>query len=183
VPYSCVLFDLDDTLVDTQALVRKAWERCGGPSLPRAEQAYRAQYARLVRTEAKLLDPATPRVLAILAERGVRLGVVTSAPRCFAVPILGATGLLRLFDACLVTRETCGRQKPAPHPIRRALELLAHPPSRALYIGDAPDDALASRRCGIHFGLAGWARHGGHPGLSPDLILRSLGELPRWCRG
>lgn len=113
----------------------------------------------------------------------MRLGVVTSAPRCFAVPILGATGLLRFFGGCVVTREMCGRQKPAPHPIRRALALLAHPPAGALYVGDAPGDALASRRCGIHFALAGWARHDEHPGLSPDLILRSLDELPRWCRG
>jgi len=48
-------------------------------------------------------------MLAVLVERGVRLGVVTSAPRCFAVPMLGATGVRRFFGACLATREMCGR--------------------------------------------------------------------------
>ena len=119
-----------------------------------------------------------PGVLAALAEQGVKLGVVTSAPRCAAIPALRATHLHLVLSGCVVTAESCRRRKPHPDPLRRALAILEAAPEQALYVGDAPEDAVAAQACGIRFALAGWSRVGaGRRRLPHDWLLERVSDL------
>jgi len=162
--YPCILFDLDDTLLD-----------CGRE--PRQSSA-RVSRTRGAATRARLLDPETPAVLIALAERGVKLGIVTSAPRWSAVPALRATHLLPLFSRCLVTAEDCRLRKPHPAPLWRALHALEAAPAETLYVGDTAEDAAAARACGLHFALAGWSRtEAEQPGIPHDWLLEQIVDL------
>jgi phosphoglycolate phosphatase len=130
-----------------------------------------------------LFDASVPTVLGALVAQGVRLGIVSAAPRPYVVVLLERTGIRRFFRDCLVTAETCSRRKPDPAPLRHALALLAHPPEAALYVGDAREDEAASRRAGIHFALAGWARRAGEwDGGEPDVRLDRFSDLLARCR-
>ena len=201
---ACVLFDLDNTLIDTDPLMREALDHCGcegadtlscgdlrtlspnqllrrlNSQLDAAQ--FWSHYRRLVGGRAELLDPETPRVLRALRDRGVQLGLVTSSVKPPTIAALRRCGILAYFEPCLVTYSRQLRPKPHPDPIRRALELLGTAAEAAMYVGDAVRDACASHGAGVRFALAGWAP-GVDPAtfaaLGPTTVLRSAADLLR----
>jgi HAD superfamily hydrolase (TIGR02253 family) len=96
-----------------------------------------------------VLYPHAYHTLVELARRGLRLAVVSDAPRREAWLRLAATNLHHLIDVA-VTFEDTGRSKPDPAPFRRALELLGLKPSEALMVGDwAERDVVGARQVGM----------------------------------
>jgi HAD superfamily hydrolase (TIGR02253 family) len=93
-----------------------------------------------------------PRALSTLIEltkRGLKLAVVSDAPRREAWLRLVALGLHHVFDV-VVTFEDTGKHKPDPAPFRRALELLEVAPAEALMLGDwAERDVVGARQVGM----------------------------------
>jgi beta-phosphoglucomutase len=81
------------------------------------------------------------------ASKGIRLVLVTSAPRALADAFLRATGLAGAF-AAIVSGED-GPGKPDPALFERALELAEVPAERALAIEDAPSGVRAARAAGV----------------------------------
>lgn len=176
--FACMLFDLDNTLVDTKPLVLAAIQRAPRRvTRPTAKEAgsgtsrwgwlrarqegptspCRTHYARLLRTVG-LLDPDAPQVLSQLRTRGVRLGLVTSSPRWVVDAVLPRCGLTGYFSRCIITYGTCRRHKPHPDPVLRALSKLSCRADETMYVGDSEDDALASGGAGASFALATWGR-------------------------
>lgn len=103
----------------------------------------RAREAHLV------LYPHANHTIVGLAKRGLKLAVVSDAPRREAWLRLVALGIHYLFDI-VVTFEDTGRQKPDPAPFRRALELLDVAPEEALMVGDwAERDVVGARQVGM----------------------------------
>ena len=76
-----------------------------------------------------------------------RLAVVTTRSLSDAEAFLTHYGLRDLFGA-LVTRESTGRLKPHPAPIRYAALSLGVPVERCVMVGDTPVDVRAARRAG-----------------------------------
>ena len=176
--FSCMLFDVDNTLIDTDSLIMQAiakvnprFEQVAAKelrstsfqsimrrsSIPGVQTLYRTWYSRLAKT-AKLFALDTPVVLSRLRYRSVRLGVVTSSPRWAVTLLLASCGISSYFSHCLITYGTCRRRKPYPDPILNAISRLSCRPDEAMYVGDADCDALASRNAGVCFGLATWGR-------------------------
>jgi HAD superfamily hydrolase (TIGR01509 family) len=81
------------------------------------------------------------------ASKGIRLVLVTSAPRALADAFLRAAGLADAF-AAVVSGED-GPGKPDPALFERALELARVPAERALAIEDAPSGVRAARSAGV----------------------------------
>ncbi len=83
-------------------------------------------------------------VVAALAGRGARLGVVTSKLRSGAERGLKVSGLMGFFDT-IVSADDVSRAKPHPEPVLAALERLGVQARDAVFIGDSPHDIVAGR--------------------------------------
>jgi HAD superfamily hydrolase (TIGR01549 family) len=131
-----VLFDLDNTLVLTdaiEALRRKPWSRC---------------YAAFGLTK---LPPGTVEFIERLRPLAT-LGVVTMAPRPYAEKLLAHHNLP---IPVLVGYHDVVRRKPHPDPIAKATAMLQIPANECVYIGDDPDDIVAAASAGaVPIGLS-----------------------------
>jgi HAD superfamily hydrolase (TIGR01509 family) len=125
--------------------------------------------------------PGVRRTLLSLARRGLRLGVVTDAPRFKAYQRLEAAGLVDFFDF-VVTWTDHGERKPHERPFRNALELFGLPPHQVLMVGDWEErDMAGARAVGMR---TAWARYGrggaGAAGAADvDAVLDSVEDLIR----
>lgn len=120
--------------------------------------------------------PGTKRALLELARRGMRMGVVTDAPRFKAYQRLDAAGLTDFFDF-VVTQTDHGKQKPHERPFREALDLLSMAPQEVLMVGDWPErDMVGAKALGMP---TAWARYGSRAGESgeADFKLADIKEL------
>jgi len=129
--------------------------------------------------------PGVRRVTLELARRGLRMGVVTDAPRFKAYARLDAAGLVDAFDFVLTLTDH-GERKPSERPFRAALDLLQLPPHQVLMVGDWPErDMVGAKAVGLR---TAWARYGKPDApvpLEADLVLASVEDLIRhpWLGG
>lgn len=196
-----VLFDMDGTLVDSDAAVERAWQRWAGeygvdsaaalaiahgspadqtirrllPALDDAAVAVAA--ARQLALQYDDLSDVTPtpgahEVLATLARRGLPWAVVTSADARLARARLGAAGI---DPGVLVTVEDVRAGKPAPEGYLRAAALLDVPPTHCLVVEDA--------EVGLQAGRAAGAKTAALKGLDGDLRLVDLTQLAQGLSG
>lgn len=101
--------------------------------------------------------PGVATVLSALKKKGLRLAVVTDAPRVKAYQRLDAIGILDFFDA-VVGFEDTGKRKPSALPFKKALSLLGVSSSEALMVGDWPErDIMGAKKAGLN---TCWARYG-----------------------
>jgi sugar-phosphatase len=195
-----VLFDMDGTLVDSDAAVQRAWTTWAGehgvdgaeaialshgsPSEPTVrkllphldEAAVVVALARQMELQYDDLSdvgptPGTPELLTLLAERGLPWAVVTSADQRLARARLGAAGIT---PPVLVTTDDIAAGKPDPAGYRLAAKLLGVPPERCLVVEDAEVGLIAARAAG--------ARTAALRGLDGDLPIGSLADLAAWFR-
>jgi putative hydrolase of the HAD superfamily len=104
---------------------------------------------RRARGSALVLYPHVQMTLLELAKRGIRLGVVSDAPRPQVWLRLCDLGLQHTFDA-VVTFDDTGQPKPSPAPFRKVLERLEVAPHEALMIGDwAERDVAGGKSLGM----------------------------------
>ncbi len=126
----------------------------------------------------KVAVPGAPEVLRALAERGLRLGIVTN--RAFGGERfrrdLAEAGFDVRWDVVAVSSEV-GVMKPHPRIFSWALCRAGVEPGEALMVGDSyHDDVLGAKRVGMR---AAWAPLGAPcgGGADADWILTSLDEL------
>ncbi len=172
---TCVLFDLDGTLIDTIEMIRSSMRHATcevlGEALPDAIlmrnvgiplrtqmeefsaenvdellRVYREHNAR-VHDEMLKEYPGVEDALVELRSRGLQLGVVTSKSRPVAFRGLERFGLDRFFET-VVTCDDVDRFKPDPFPLEWAAELLNVDISKCAYVGDSPHDMSAAVSAG-----------------------------------
>jgi len=143
-----------------------------------ADRLWRSAYS----AERPALLPGARRVVHML-RRSFTLGLVTSGSKDRVRRQLHEFDLVKCFSA-RVFSEDVARKKPHPAPLEHALGLLRAEPEECVYVGDAPEDIEMARRAGVRaigvlgpFPSAARIRAAG-----PDLLLRSVRELPEWLR-
>lgn len=126
--------------------------------------------------------PGAKEALDSLAERGVRLAVVTNKFESFARAILTKLELIDRFD-CVIGGDTLGkgRAKPAADPIIEARARcganLPHPP-RFAYFGDSSYDVLAARAADVRVIVAAYGYCDKAPSeLGGDAVVHHFDEL------
>ncbi len=109
---------------------------------------------RRARASALTLYPHTQLALHQLVRRGIRLGVVSDAPRMQVWLRLCELSLQHTFDA-VVTFDDTREKKPSPAPFREVLARLAVPAAGALMVGDwAERDVVGGKSLGMKTAFA-----------------------------
>ena len=104
---------------------------------------------RRARESELVLYPHAHMTLLELAKRGIRLGVVSDAPRLQVWLRLCSLSLQHVFDA-VVTFDDTGERKPAAAPFREVLRRLGVEPADALMLGDwAERDVVGAKSLGM----------------------------------
>jgi putative hydrolase of the HAD superfamily len=112
------------------------------------------------RVKAGFTEPY-PKVISTLLKlkvRGLKLGVVSDAPRMQAWLRLAAMRLSEFFDFVITTDDVEGRLKPDQMPFKVAIEKLEEAPEDILFVGDNPDrDIRGANEAGMKTALAKYA--------------------------
>jgi sugar-phosphatase len=190
-----VLFDMDGTLVDSDAAVERAWTTWAGEygvdPLQVLAVAHGSPAESVVEMVLPGLDPtirtiaagrqhelqyddlsdvtATPgahELLGLLEKRGLPWAVVTSADQRLAKARLDTAGIV---PPVLVTIEDITKGKPDPEGYLRGAELLGVQATQCLVVEDA--------EVGLQAGKAAGAYTAGLKGLKGDLELTDLHQL------
>lgn len=138
---------------------------------------------RRARESALVLYPHVQMTLLELAKRGIKLGVVSDAPRAQVWLRICSLSLQHVFDA-VVTFEDTGQRKPSPAPFRAVLEKLGVEPHEAIMIGDwAERDVIGGKSLGMKtvFARYGDTFNTGESGADHDVedVFELVGILDR----
>jgi HAD superfamily hydrolase (TIGR01549 family) len=115
--------------------------------------------------------------LVALTKAGIRMGVVTDAPRFKAYQRLDAAGLVDFFEF-VVTFTDHGERKPNALPFRTALDLLGLPPHQVLMVGDWPEkDMAGAQAVGMRTAWARYGRPDAPVPLEAEHVLNRVEEL------
>ncbi len=121
--------------------------------------------------------PGVRRTLLELTRRGLRMGVITDAPRFKAYQRLDAAGLTDFFDFVITTTDH-GKVKPDPKPFQVALDQLGFTPQECLMVGDWPErDLEGGRRVGMKTAWAKWGASDPFASVESDFTLERFQEL------
>lgn len=132
---------------------------------------------RRAREAALVLYPHVTVTLMELLKAGLKLAVISDAPRREAWLRLCYLNLHHLFDV-VVTFEDTGERKPSAAPFERALELLDVAPEEALMLGDWPDrDVVGAMKVGIRTAFARYGDTFGTVRSGADFELADIHEL------
>ena len=145
-----------------------------------AIEAYREFWVQATHT-----DPQAAPMLAVLRERGLRLGVLSSTPwpAEWHEEWLRRDGVLHLFDACVWSSDLPWT-KPHPEAFRAALDAVGvSDPARCVYVGDRPyDDISGAKSVGMRAVLVPHSDIAVHEqvpvDVAPDGVLHRLADLP-----
>jgi putative hydrolase of the HAD superfamily len=104
---------------------------------------------RRAREAALVLYPHVRLALVHLLGRGLKLAVVSDAPRQEAWLRLCYLQLHHMFDV-VITYEDTGQYKPSPAPFRKVLDRMGLEPGEAIMVGDWPErDIVGAAELGI----------------------------------
>ncbi|MFF2887816.1 HAD family hydrolase [Paenibacillus sp. NPDC057967] len=202
---SCILFDLDGTLQDSEKLATEA-QRFGFRSVLEREATEEELSQLKGKPVAKVIGILFPEygtqifehavryydancttitlyrgvrdMLESLSDAGYPMGIVSSKRKAYVLRELEANGLLSFFD-CIVGQEDTGEHKPKPAPLLLAAEKMGVPVETCLYIGDQVSDILAASTAGMASCAALWGE--GERKLleqaQPDYVFETPEEL------
>jgi len=132
---------------------------------------------RRARDSYLVLYPHVNLTLMELLKRGLKLAVVSDAPRVQAWMRLAQLQLQHLFDPVVAFEDT-GEKKPSPKPFARALEMLQVEPQEAIMLGDWPErDVLGASKLGIRTAFARYGDTFGTVHSGADFDLNDIYEL------
>ncbi|OOY99844.1 phosphoglycolate phosphatase [Solemya velum gill symbiont] len=94
-------------------------------------------------------------VMNLLERQHMPWGIVTNKPAWLTDPLMDAMGLSER-SSCIVSGDTCEKNKPHPMPLLHASELIRVPPPQCLYVGDAERDIRAGNDAGMQSAVALW---------------------------
>lgn len=119
------------------------------------------------------------RTLVHLTRKGLRLGVLTDAPRFKAYQRLESAGLVDFFEFVLTFTDS-GERKPHQKTFRAALDLFGLPPQAVLMVGDWPEkDMAGAKAVGMRTAWAAYGKPGVPAPPEADFTLASAEELIR----
>jgi N-acetyl-D-muramate 6-phosphate phosphatase len=127
------------------------------PEYQAMRESFLGFYAERV-CEETVLFPGIPELLAELAKRDIRWGIVTNKATRFTEAIVSA---LELKPDCVACGDTTPHLKPHPASLLHAAEQLRLAPADCCYLGDDLRDMKAAHAAGMRAIAVDWGYH--HP--------------------
>jgi len=209
---SCVIFDVDGTLTQTNELIFASFNHVAdkylGKKLSREEiialfgppeegglvkllgeevgdRAREDLYSFYTEHHQDMasLHSGIEELLVFLRSRGTKLAVFTGKGRRTTDISLGTLNIAQYFEV-IVTGTEVANHKPHPEGIQKVIAALGLCPSEVLMVGDAISDIKASRAAGIKVAAAAWDSYDRDRLLqaSADYVFHSAGEMLQWLR-
>lgn len=117
------------------------------PDFPSLREEFFANYERRIHEQTEVFA-GVPELVATLAERSLRWGVVTNKMARFTSLIAQRVALFQGAGA-IVSGDTTPYMKPHPAPLLAAAEQLGLAPQECIYVGDDERDIRAGRAAGM----------------------------------
>ena len=137
--FKAVIFDLDQTLVDSKHLKKL---RDSG------------QWSEVFKNIESIKPyPLIDEIIKKLRSNNIKIVIVTSSPPSYCKKILDNNNWE--FDSIVAYHDTRNK-KPHPEPITLAVKKLNVEPSNVLSLGDREIDIIASNKAGVHSGACLW---------------------------
>ncbi|WP_327087342.1 HAD family phosphatase [Nonomuraea sp. NBC_01738] len=198
--YLCALFDLDGTLINTEARSMAMWQllldrhgvqldvrvfmgRRGRDVVPEVFPGHDVE-ALIIEVDGYADRPGLPAVVPVpgaaelvrrVAAHGSAIGLVTSAGRLWAEERLAQVGVRELFDV-VVTAEDVDAGKPDPAGFLLAARKLGADPVRCVAFEDSLPGIAAAKAAGMHcVGVA--TTHPDDDLLGADLVVTDLSAV------
>lgn len=112
-----------------------------------------------------------------LKKRGLKIAIVTDAPRLKAFQRLDAINISNLFDI-VIGKEDTNQLKPSIYPFKKALKLLNVEPFEAMHVGDWPEkDILGAKKLGMKTCFARYGYLGKGKVVMADFKINSIKEI------
>lgn len=143
--------------------------------------AFLARYAERMLQETRVFAAIEP-VLQVLAEAGLRWGIVTNKAMRFAEPVVQGLSLHQRASV-LIAGDSTPHAKPHPAPLLEAARRLDLPASQCIYVGDDLRDVQAGRGAGMATLAAAWGYLGAGESIEDwgaDVVLDSPSQLLTW---
>ena len=139
--------------------------------------AYAINAYRMARISMLYPYPGTRRTLIKLRERGLKLAIVSDAPKLKAWVRLTSMRLDTFFDTVIALDDT-GRQKPSRLPFRAALKELEVKPEECIMVGDMLSrDVKGGRALGMKTCFAEYGYIGKKSKIKADYSLDSVEDI------
>ncbi len=198
--FTCILFDIDGTLLDTQKAsslsAQKTLEDMTGNAPPLAEldalfgvanhlmaQKYNVdpvQYTEIVDRHYEIVSAKYNRVypfvvetLEELTQKALTLGIITAKSRWEYQHDFGRFELEKYFRMAVTASDA--DPKPSPAPVEKFIQATGVDRDEILFLGDASADIRCARAAGISFAFANWS--GNKVITESDYILDDIRDL------
>jgi N-acetyl-D-muramate 6-phosphate phosphatase len=143
------------------------------PDFKPMREEFLKHYADAICVDTRLF-PGMPELLAQIAERGLRWGIVTNKSTSLTQRLVEA---LALRPACVVCGDTTPHLKPHPASLLHAADELALPPQECLYVGDDLRDILAAHAAGMPSVAVEWGYGDDWNSWQADAVIRQPADL------
>ncbi len=162
--------------IEDQEIFNKFLEKVQGKVKYRVLASGIAAYRR-VKSGQLIPYPHTRKILIKLKEKGLKLGIVSDAPKLQAWLRLAESNLLDFFDFVIAVGLT-GMEKPHKMPFEKAVKNLKLKPDEIVFVGDNPQkDILGAKKFGMKTALAKYGQVIQDKNIKSDYVLESLDDL------